>query len=398
MRKFSFIIFNLISIIVEYLLIFIFLEYVFGFKHQISIIISLVVFVLMSCLTIIAYKEVKKPTNSEEAKPYEDLILPLIDKVNKEYGLHLKLYYIKAVQPNPAWCIGNCIYVNNNFKINSDFLMGIISHELGHAISGISNYTYLASLKPSTLIGKVLYLTVIALSNSKNRALYYLGYVFYILSFVISLNNIIFVYHFVKDDEFVANEYAIKLGFGDSLRSYYGLIYRDEINKLMVKADFLHPSIDEMITRINNSLHIKKELEDIYYIDNKLIISYQKTKTITLPTFITEIGPNAFFNKELRKVSSKFVHKIDSRTFNLNHKLEEINLPNLEVFNLNNYRGIKNLKDVNIKNIDINIEFLKKAKTCNIVLYNKLMSKLIKLNDERVLLFIKENNNLGGKQ
>ena len=91
-----------------------------------------------------------------EYKKHKQL-LEIINVTSKAYNKKFKLHYVTLPQPNPAWCLGSDLYINNAIKVNPLYLPGIVAHELGHAISGVSNYTLLASLKPSTLISKTLY-------------------------------------------------------------------------------------------------------------------------------------------------------------------------------------------------------------------------------------------------
>ena len=165
--------------------------------------------------------------------------------------------------------------------MNSLYLTGIVAHELGHAISGVSNYTLLASLKPSTLISKTLYLTIVALEDKKHWLLKMLMYCLLVLYVIFSLNNIIFTYPFLISDEFTANSIAVNLGYGESLRCYYGLALFDEDSNFIRKLDFMHPKVSSMLDKINKELDITDEYLNFYSIGGVLLTCFADTKTPT---------------------------------------------------------------------------------------------------------------------
>ena len=95
----------------------------------------------------------------------------------------------------------------------------MIAHELGHAISGISHFTFIPSLKVSTFISRILYLTIVAMFNSKKKWLNVISYILYVPYYIVNLNNILFTFYFLRDDEITANNIAIDLGYGE-----YGVV------------------------------------------------------------------------------------------------------------------------------------------------------------------------------
>ena len=148
------------------------------------------------------------------------------------------------------------VYINNEYLCDKLFLPGVIAHELGHAISGISHYTFIPSLKVSTMLSRIFHLTITAFYNSKRSWLNNLAYVFYVPYYIINLNNIIFTYRFLRNDEITANKVAVKLGFGDYLRCYYGIALNIGEDPFLRKCDFFHPSIKEMLNNMNKDMNI----------------------------------------------------------------------------------------------------------------------------------------------
>lgn len=375
----KFILCNLIGIIIEYLIIFLCFRFIFKASIFASSITCLILFIIMSIMTIVSYHTINKIDQDENNYPHKDLLDKVIKDINYNLNTNFNISYAELYKPNPAWCIGESIYVNTKFNISEIFLPGIIAHEVGHALSKISNYTYFASIKPSTLVSGIIQVTVISLIQSKNIILNKLSYLFYYLLLIVNLNNIIFVFPFLRDDELVANDYAVKLGYGHEIRSYYSLLYKEESNNLILKMDYLtHPSIKVMIDKINQTMLLSYEFKDLYFIKNKLVKSYQDTLTITLPSNIYEIGPSSFYNVNLKKVSGENVLKVSYNAFNLNPNIEVLNLPNVCDISINEIKRLKKLKNVIINNDEINFKIVTACYHSNYELANKLLKKLVK--------------------
>ena len=256
MRKVVFILSNIISIILEYLIIYLFFR-ACNIEIIYVTIILLSIFIIHLILVIFSLIALNMKTPEDEKKPYQKELNEIIEAVNSKYNAKFKLFYTSSPQPNPAWCMGRCIYINNNYEINEVFSKGVVAHELGHGLSGISRYSSLASFKPSTVISKIIYLVMIKLFDKKNKFVHFLLVLLLIIYVIFSLNNLIFVYPFVRKDEYIANDFAVKLGYGNELRCYYsfGLNNNDRMLRL---TDFMHPTIDNMIVRLNKRLNIKE--------------------------------------------------------------------------------------------------------------------------------------------
>ena len=223
MKKVLFIILNLISVFIEYALIYLFFRFVLNKVFIISMIMTLVIFIMMIFVVIFANIVLRKSSIEDKNRPCEDEINKIIDKFTFKYNKRFYLHYVSAPQPNPAWCIGNHIYINNQFRCDNVFLPGVVAHELGHVISGISHFTFIPSLKVTSILSRVFHLSITALLNHDKTFCKIISWVLFIPYYIINLNNIIFTYHFLKEDEINANSIAAKLGYGEYLRCYYAV-------------------------------------------------------------------------------------------------------------------------------------------------------------------------------
>lgn len=353
MKKTSFIILNSISVLIEYLIIYLFFRYVLNKIFIISLIMTLLILILMILFVVYANYTLRKTNMEDKVRPCEEELLKIVKIVEKKYNKKVVLHYVSAPQPNPAWCIGNHVYINNEYRCPDIYLPGVIAHELGHVISGVSNFTFIPSLKVSTILSRVFQLSIMALVSSKKASLKMIAYILFIPYYIINLNNLIFTYHFLKNDEFFANQIACELGYGDYLRCYYGLAVRDGEDPLFRKCDLMHPNIDKMLSRINELLNIRKEYENIYYINNLLVLAYIETKTFTIPSFINELYNNSIISDNIVKIKSNYVSKVYPNAFRQCSNLEIIDLENVKDFSHNSIRNLNKLKVIKIDDLNV---------------------------------------------
>lgn len=384
MRKGLFIVLNLISVIIEYLLIYLFFRFILKRVFLVSVIMTLVILLVMVFIVVFANVILRKSKIEDKNRPCEEEILKIIDKCSLVYNKKFYLHYVSAPQPNPAWCISNHIYINNQYRCSNIYLPGVVAHELGHAISGISNYTFIPSLKMSSFISRVFYLTIVALVNVDKKVTNIIANIFFIPYYIVNLNNLIFTYHFLKEDEIAANSVAAKLGYGEYLRCYYGEVLKYDDNKLFRKADLMHPSIELMINKLNFELGIKNELLDIYYIDNILLLANVKTKTFNIPKFITEIYPNAINGSNLVKITSDYVEKIHYNAFKGCNNIEVLSFKNVKEFPISVINNLNKLETIKIDDLNIlnNIYIKYPNRLFSKKLYNSLVKNGIIKEDE----------------
>ena len=151
MKKILFIILNLISILIEYTLIYLFFNVILNYNFTISTIMTFIILLLFIVLVLVANHQLKLPDDKDEKRPLESKLLEIINVTSKNYNKKFNLHYVTLPQPNPAWCIGNDLYINNSIKVNPLYLPGIVAHELGHAMhsyySEENNKVYNASYR-----------------------------------------------------------------------------------------------------------------------------------------------------------------------------------------------------------------------------------------------------------
>lgn len=376
MRKVKFIITSICSVLIEYLEIYLFNRYIFHFNQLLSYGIMIGIFLVMSGLTFVSYYCLRQDTSDDEPKPNESILTNIIEKVNQKYQKHFKLIYLTSIQPNPAWCIENYIYVNNNYSIDEEFLGGVVAHELGHAISGIGKYTFIASMKPSTMFSKILYFIIIQLNKKRTIIKSIISNVLLIFYFILSLNNIIFVYPMIRSDEYFANKIAVELGYGNELRCYYGLGYDNSVTPIIKVMDLMHPTLDKMIERLNDDLGLSIEQRDYYIIGNKLIKCTKMTKTITLPNQVKIITSNAFTNPNLKKITAYEVLTIETLAFANNLLLEELIIPKTINFSTHRLNELKHLTKIDVNDEEILKKLIKYFDCENLKLVKQLGLKI----------------------
>ena len=344
MRKLVFILSNIISIILEYLIIYLFFR-ACNIQFIYVIITVLSIFILHLILVIFSLIALNMKTPEDERRPHQKELNEIIDMVNSKYKTKFKLFYTSSPQPNPAWCMGRCIYINNNYEINEVFSKGVVAHELGHGLSGISRYSSLASFKPSTVISKIIYLIMVKLFDKKNKFMHFLLVLLLIIYVIFSLNNLIFVYPFVRKDEYIANDFAVKLGYGNELRCYYSFGLNNNSDRMLRLTDFMHPTIDNMINRLNKRLNIK-EYKNLYWVNNNLYHAIIDTITVTLPPFITTIENYSFESNTLKKIKGDGVIKVYPNSFYGLNKLEVLIISNIKTLPIGSVRTLKSLKKI----------------------------------------------------
>ena len=117
MKKILFIILNLISILIEYTLIYLFFNVILNNNFTISIIMTFIILLLFIVLVLVVNHQLKLPDDKNEKRPLESKLLEIINVTSKNYNKKFKLHYVKLPQPNPAWCIGSDLYINNSIKV-----------------------------------------------------------------------------------------------------------------------------------------------------------------------------------------------------------------------------------------------------------------------------------------
>ena len=186
---------------------------------------------------------------------------------------------------------------------------------------------------------------MVKLFDKKNKFMHFLLVLLVIIYVIFSLNNLIFVYQFVRKDEYIANDFAVKLGYGNELRCYYSFGLNNNSDRMLRLTDFMHPTIDNMINRLNKRLNIK-EYKNLYWVNNNLYHAIIDTITVTLPPFITTIENYAFESNTLKKIKGDGVIKVYPNSFYGLNKLEVLIISNIKTLPIGSVRTLKSLKKI----------------------------------------------------
>lgn len=271
MRRILFEVFNIVLAVVEWTFIYLFLMFITGD----SIIITSIIIGLFICLVVYALFLNHRHLYFVQDEKNHDYIDALEKHLNSTFKnkYDVDIVIRKLPFPSPAGNINksiviNCNYLDFFFDETGDFnhskLEGIIAHEIGHRLSGISK-AKAPILRLSTFIVNGLLLLLNFLSKKKkNRKIYYLVFSIYILFLGINLNFL-----FKRNDEYYANKKAMEAGFGFELYKYY---IQMKGSKPMHDID--HP------TPYNQAKRLEAYLEQIYGINifrNGYSLAYEPT-------------------------------------------------------------------------------------------------------------------------
>jgi TPR repeat protein len=129
----------------------------------------------------------------------------------------------------------------------------------------------IASIRPSVYLSrfyKSMRSKLIYSKKLKNRSVF--DYLFSAPFYLLFLINDISLYRPMRNEEMIANDEAILMGYGDALRTYYYEISRRQIKKDLMDKE--HPSIRKMIEKMNQTMGIDDPmLKDVYVRHGKVV-------------------------------------------------------------------------------------------------------------------------------
>lgn len=261
-----YVILNLIGIGLEYGLIALFLRWIFAFGWLACILVSAGLFLFISVINI--YVNFMKRTVFEETDnpltEHEAAVLPRL-KQTYESLTHksIEIRFVDGYLMNAQmFALYDKIFINTNVSfsyktIDEGFFEGVLSHELGHAVH-MSKVFILGTFRITTLLAgflqKLLFVRAGKVLHEKSKgwqkAVFYLGFTLFIL---LSYQNYLILYPFIRYEEYAANRFALLFTNGYSLRGYYQslLAYED---KAMRKFDPLHPGVDKQYHRLQEDM------------------------------------------------------------------------------------------------------------------------------------------------
>ncbi len=273
MRIRQFMLLNIFGSIIEFSFV-LFLSYLIGGEILVNIL--LVLYVLF-----FAYQMIKtnKKNLFEESKQKNNLFekyIGLIDQTSKlkEHKLNYKYIKIKEL-PNPAFYFKNTVYINTAAKVDDLLFEGMLAHELGHATTRLGDVINLVVFRLSTILSNLLYMVRLSIKDKKTWSFKLFDYIFYFLFMIFNTLDLIILHPFIKEDEYIANDYALKITDGRALRVYYyGSI--KNMPKMKLKYDLKHPPVQKMLDRLEQQMNLSKDEENVYAIGSKI---YYTNKT-----------------------------------------------------------------------------------------------------------------------
>jgi Zn-dependent protease with chaperone function len=189
-------------------------------------------------------------------------------KKNPHIGKNIKLYYIDDVEAN-AYAIGKntiCITKGAVNSFSEDELKGLFAHELGHIVNGdtqalilrvVGNGFFSIVIWVINLFIK--FFTYIINNNEENNIIkfffYYLYYICKVTVFLIDIMGVLIMQFNSRQNEYLADYYAYRLGFKDGLTSVLYILsdtYGDEKVKFFDRYKMSHPYLTDRIYRLEN--------------------------------------------------------------------------------------------------------------------------------------------------
>lgn len=266
MRIQRFIILNILGSIFELA----FIMYVLHFFDPLYMWIYLIVFSLLVGIQIIKtirlsmFEEVEPKTN--QFKQYEELIKKAEAKRNKP--LSTKYVHIKEI-PSPAFYIRNTVYINVAFRQDKLLFEGILAHELGHATTRLGDVASFSVFRLSSTLSNAI--MMIRLQTKDYKGLFYkiIDWYLYLLFMIISLLDELILNPFMREDEYLANLYALEITDGRALRTYYqkGVT---QYQKQKMRYDLKHPTVLDMVEHLEKHMDLTNHEKDVYAVGTKI--------------------------------------------------------------------------------------------------------------------------------
>jgi hypothetical protein len=317
MKKLKYIVANIISILIEYSLLFLALRIIFKMETKLILLILGIIFIVLVILDIVIINVTIAVRNKRSLKEinYKNL-QEIIDIINAKYHKNISLVYVNMKRQSPAWSlIDNKIYININ-SINcyvdgdNGLLPGLVAYCAGNIVVGVGNLVSIANFKLSTIIGEALNSLLFKIYDHYMKGFKKVFFNILLgIDYLFSLNNLIFVYPLLRQDSYDANKFAVELGYGKELRAYYGcnLAYHDSY---VEKLEFLNPSNSKMIAAMNDQMNLNENERMIYSVNNVLYYAdinaeaYELNDITAIDRYAINSTNNNLVKLELNKITS----------------------------------------------------------------------------------------------
>ena len=274
-RTLGFVILNIIMDAAEFAGIFFLADMLLGNK-VISIVVTALVAILMIAIQLMAGMSVKGIiAESEDESANSDIIKAEFDeiceKLEKEYSIGgLSLVIASGDRINvgggytPAFNYKGIIAIANG--ATPAFRKGLMAHEIGHAVSGLSSYSFLL-IRPTHLVASLIKTLVTTLATtSKVKPLSRVAAVILAIPYtVFMIPDLIAVIPFMRADEYAASAFAVSLGYGEELRCAYHSVISSRGNT-EVLLDIAHPNLYTILEKMDKQMELADEEKDVYSI------------------------------------------------------------------------------------------------------------------------------------
>lgn len=276
MRIRRFIILNILGSILELS----FILYVLHFFDPLYMYVYLILFLVLVTIQIIKtikltmFEEINEPSNQFEE--YINLIKQTEQIRNKP--LQYKYVNVKEI-PSPAFYTRNTVYINKAFKQDKQLFEGILAHELGHASTRLGDVASFSVFRLSSTLSNIFMMLRLQTRNQKNILFQILDLYLYIMFMLLSLLDEIILNPFMREDEYLANTYALTITDGRALRVYYQKGIK-QYQKATMRYDLKHPPVYKMLERLEEQMDLSEHEKDVYAVGTKIYHIHNATSKV----------------------------------------------------------------------------------------------------------------------
>lgn len=243
-------------------------------KNSVAVILT-IIFIVIIHMAIFFKQYQKNPFGeSKDVKEvdFDDRYLDMIKKAEEIKGCKIPVKFIEFERLHyPAFYHKGIVYINNaNKSYPSQYIEGLIAHELGHAISGYADDFVFAQVKMSNVARAIIVSIRQAFMRKENKELnqYVEGFLYYLMRSLTWLDEYI-LFKYLRIEEYEANKNACLISDGFSLRTYYYHVHRRR-RKQRFEFDVIHPAPKAMIIRMEKYMDLNEYNKDVYAVDDKI--------------------------------------------------------------------------------------------------------------------------------
>lgn len=232
--------------------------------------IALIIFSIMFIKSKSSKSYGTEVTSSKNIDILEDS-MHLVKKAEELKGDKLQIKFVEnEVIINSAFYANKVVYINVKNPVKKDYFEGMLAHELGHAITGFGDGIIYFALSLTSITASIITgLRYSYMKRKKKSINKYLDSILYGIIMVLSYKDHFFFNKFIKEDEIKANDYALELTDGHSLRTYYYKVLRSR-NFEADRFDLRHPPVNVMLDRMESQMNLDEHELDIFHINSKI--------------------------------------------------------------------------------------------------------------------------------